>query len=252
MWLYLPERVSPPAVLAARREHHGGHVGVPVSTWIAEAVNTPVPHTRSTARTVAADRSHEILDAATRAFAQHGYQATSLRSIAADMGLAHGTLLYYFDSKEALLEAVLNRRDREADTAYITPATAYDTVSNLYRRAVYNQQHPDRVALYSAILCEAANPAHPAHAFFATRYTRVLDTLVVQIRSLRDQGFFRPDVDAEAEAAWLTALWDGLQVHARFAAVADIPERLLRHVDTLISDAVPGARRAQLLAPDVQ
>lgn len=94
MWLYLPERVSPPAVLAARREHHGGHVGVPVSTWIAEAVNTPVPHTRSTARTVAADRSHEILDAATRAFAQHGYQATSLRSIAADMGLAHGTLLY--------------------------------------------------------------------------------------------------------------------------------------------------------------
>lgn len=49
-----------------------------------------------------------ILDAATTAFGGRGYRATSLDDLARDLGVAKQTILYWFASKEALLEAVLD------------------------------------------------------------------------------------------------------------------------------------------------
>jgi AcrR family transcriptional regulator len=252
LWLYLPERVSPAGVLAAPPVRASEGAGAAVAKdWIAEAV-TPAPEAareHSATTPIPTDRVDEIIEAAVLAFSRHGYQATSLRRIAGELGLTHGTLLYYFDTKEALLEAVLNRRDRHADAAFITPATAYDKVYNVYRRAVHNEAHAERVAFYSAMLCEATSPAHPAYAFFATRYTRILDTLAAEIRSLQAQGLFEPVLDSETEAARLTALWDGLQIHARHVGTGDvnIPERLLRHLNGLIDERVPAQRRSDLL-----
>ncbi|MFF1696479.1 TetR family transcriptional regulator C-terminal domain-containing protein [Streptomyces sp. NPDC058257] len=86
-------------------------------------------------------------------------------------------------------------------------------------------------------------------AFFATRYTRILDTLAAEIRSLRARGLFEPVPDPETEAARLTALWDGLQIHARHIGTGDmrIPERLLRHLNGPIGERVPAQRRSDLL-----
>jgi AcrR family transcriptional regulator len=53
-----------------------------------------------------------VLDAALSSFGTTGYEGTSLDDIAADLGVRKQTILYYFPSKEALLEAVI---DRSAD-----------------------------------------------------------------------------------------------------------------------------------------
>jgi AcrR family transcriptional regulator len=52
----------------------------------------------------------KILDAAERAFADHGYSGTSLRSIIADAGVNLAAVHYHFGSKEQLLKAVVVRR----------------------------------------------------------------------------------------------------------------------------------------------
>ncbi len=52
--------------------------------------------------------SGRILDAALRAFATAGYEATSLDSIAGDLGIRKQTILYHFSSKEQLLDAVID------------------------------------------------------------------------------------------------------------------------------------------------
>lgn len=52
------------------------------------------------------NRLPQILDAAARLFRHKGYQATSMRDIAAASGMLAGSLYYHFASKEALLVAV--------------------------------------------------------------------------------------------------------------------------------------------------
>ncbi|HEX4085566.1 MAG TPA: TetR/AcrR family transcriptional regulator [Chthoniobacteraceae bacterium] len=51
-----------------------------------------------------------ILDTAERLFAQHGFEATSLRAITAEAGANLGAVNYHFTSKDGLILAVLRRR----------------------------------------------------------------------------------------------------------------------------------------------
>ncbi len=50
-----------------------------------------------------------ILDGALALFGTRGYEATSLDAVATRLGIRKQTILYYFPSKEALLEAVIDR-----------------------------------------------------------------------------------------------------------------------------------------------
>lgn len=52
------------------------------------------------------DKQQRILDAALRVFAEHGVHGIAVPPIAEEAGVAVGTLYRYFDSKEALVNAV--------------------------------------------------------------------------------------------------------------------------------------------------
>ncbi|SMC33246.1 TetR/AcrR family transcriptional regulator [Sporomusa malonica] len=54
-------------------------------------------------------RITEILNAAEPLFYSKGYHETAISDIAQKMGVAQGTIYYYFKSKEELLEALINR-----------------------------------------------------------------------------------------------------------------------------------------------
>jgi AcrR family transcriptional regulator len=65
------------------------------------------------------NRLSELLDAAARLFARHGYAATSMRDIALEVKMLAGSVYYHFASKEELLLAVYAAgvRDLEAATS---------------------------------------------------------------------------------------------------------------------------------------
>lgn len=52
-------------------------------------------------------RKQELLKIAYRMFIEKGYENTSIDEIIAEAGIAKGTYYYYFESKEATLEAVI-------------------------------------------------------------------------------------------------------------------------------------------------
>lgn len=54
-------------------------------------------------------RRNEILDAAQRLVQTKGYKQMAIQDILDDLQIAKGTLYHYFDSKQALLEAVVER-----------------------------------------------------------------------------------------------------------------------------------------------
>src|SRR5947207_4812371 len=60
-------------------------------------------------------RLSEVLDAAAKVFAQRGYHGASTKDIADLLGMRQASLYYYFDSKDAALEAVC----REGHQGYV-------------------------------------------------------------------------------------------------------------------------------------
>ena len=61
-----------------------------------------------------ASTSERILDAALASFATRGYEASSLDALAVGLDIRKQTILYWFPSKEVLLEAVIDRQRHRA------------------------------------------------------------------------------------------------------------------------------------------
>jgi len=61
--------------------------------------------------------AERILDAALVSFGTRGYEATSLDALADGLGIRKQSILYWFPSKEALLEAVIDRSAGELSEA---------------------------------------------------------------------------------------------------------------------------------------
>lgn len=56
------------------------------------------------------DRSEQIIDAALRVFARKSFTKATNKDIAQEAGITPGLIYYYFESKEALFQALLERR----------------------------------------------------------------------------------------------------------------------------------------------
>jgi AcrR family transcriptional regulator len=74
---------------------------MPTSNGVADETSTPA----------------RILDAALVSFATRGYEATSLDALAAGLEVRKQTILYWFPSKEVLLDAVIDRSAIELSEA---------------------------------------------------------------------------------------------------------------------------------------
>jgi AcrR family transcriptional regulator len=68
-----------------------------------------MPRTEAQNEAIRAESRARIIAAALRLFARHGYEATSVRQIAEEAGVAQGLLYNYYASKEQLLVAIFER-----------------------------------------------------------------------------------------------------------------------------------------------
>lgn len=59
---------------------------------------------------VVEDRREQIIDAALRVFSRKGFTRATNKDIAREAGITPGLIYYYFDSKEALLNALIENR----------------------------------------------------------------------------------------------------------------------------------------------
>lgn len=100
-----------------------------------------------------ADATREMmLDAALRAFAKQGYEATSLRQVAEFAGVSHGLFRKHFGNKETLWKLAINHgvnryaialKDRAAQSNEVVA-----TIQNLIRTMLtLTSEHPDLVRL---------------------------------------------------------------------------------------------------------
>ena len=74
----------------------------------------------SSKRASEADRHDLIVAAAERAFVRHGFHAATMQQVADEAGMSAGNLYRYFPSKEALVEGICARDQRERSAAFAT------------------------------------------------------------------------------------------------------------------------------------
>jgi len=94
-------------------------------------------------------RRAEIIRHATEAFRERGYQASSLREIAAAVGMTQPGLTHHFASKEELLVAVLADKDK----AYIEeiPRAYSDVVPELREVVARNSAQYELMRLFTVL-----------------------------------------------------------------------------------------------------
>jgi len=161
-------------------------------------------------------RRARIVRTAFEAFSAHGYRGASLVQIAADSGVSRAGLVHYFPTKESLLAAVLEERDRVDSEQFFAGVTApvdgLDLLARFARLVEHNASNRGIVSLFAALSVEASDPSHPAHDYIATRYETLRRHLGAAIADLGARGLLRDDVEVEGLAAELIATVDGLQV----------------------------------------
>ncbi|ADD43163.1 TetR/AcrR family transcriptional regulator [Stackebrandtia nassauensis] len=158
-------------------------------------------------------RREDILSAAVAVYGEVGYHGASLREIAKRVGITHAGLLYYFPSKEALLAAVLERRDAaDAERERLLGNPGLEVLRSFVALTAHNAQDRGIVDIYSRLAAEAVSPGHPAHDYFKRHYRDARACLVESFQVLARCGQLRDGVDAGQAAVMFIALMDGLQV----------------------------------------
>ncbi|GAA3991130.1 TetR/AcrR family transcriptional regulator [Streptomyces plumbiresistens] len=157
------------------------------------------------ARVRSEERRAAIVTAALEVIAERGYRGASLAAVAERVGLTQQGLLHYFPTKDALLVAVLEERDRWD----AVPAGQWRT-DLLAQLVEYNAMRPGIVQTFSALLGESVTEGHPARGYFTERYAQVRASMARVLRA--EYGDRLPNgLTPERTAPLLVAVMDGLQ-----------------------------------------
>ncbi|UGY93596.1 TetR/AcrR family transcriptional regulator [Streptomyces gobiensis] len=163
-----------------------------------------------------APRRAELLTTAAEVFAEQGYNATTVRTIAERAGMLAGSLYYHFDSKEAMADEILSGflsdlwdgYQRIVDAELDPRATFEGLVIESFRQM---DRHRPAVAIYQKEARHLA--ALPRFSYltesqenFQKLWTRTLE------RGVAD-GTFRADLDIPIayrfvrDTVWVAATW---------------------------------------------
>lgn len=152
-------------------------------------------------------RIREILEAACRVVARHGFQGTTVDRVAEEAGIAKGTVYLYFQTKEELLKAAVEQGIQTfTDGVRSAMAEVHAPLEKLCRLVDVSLKLSDvHRDFFKTLLLErnflAAAPDHPEAA-------RMLDLYLTHIRLIADviqagvnAGILRPhNVEASAFA----------------------------------------------------
>ena len=155
------------------------------------------------------DRRQRILAVAERLLARNGWRNTSLAQIAKEAGVTPAGLLHHFESKEQLLNAVLDARD--ADDEVHADYRSGDLVTELTRVPERFERSPELIGTFTVLLAENIAPDAPLHDRLHTRYRDAIDIITeIIVRGQRD-GQYRTDFDAASKAVEILAFINGME-----------------------------------------
>ncbi len=157
-------------------------------------------------------KRRQIIEAAGTCFARRGFHATTTAEICAAAGMSPGNLFHYFDSKNAIIEAIVEEERRDTAAYFAELGTAPDPFDALLGfldvvMALAADETYSRLTL--EIAAEAMrNPAIGALTAANDAETRA--AIAALLRAAMTHGRVDADLDPEQAATWIAALIDGV------------------------------------------
>ncbi|HEX2068228.1 MAG TPA: TetR/AcrR family transcriptional regulator [Nitrososphaeraceae archaeon] len=155
----------------------------------------------------------KIVQAAITTFSKYGYDKTRMDDIAKSAKLGKGTLYLYFKSKEELFYAISENSIKELKEQL---SKLFSKKEDLVHDAekFYDQYrnlvHDSEKVSFEMIAESSRNPKL-RKALYEQRM-KVYDIVIDYLRRQIEKGFFRKDMDVNAIASGLVALYDGLTI----------------------------------------
>jgi AcrR family transcriptional regulator len=174
----------------------------------------------------------DALEAATMTFWEHGYEASSIAQLTADMGIGPASLYAAFGDKRRLFSEVVARYGQTwgafSTRALAEGPTARQAIERLLRDAVREYTSPDHPAGCLVISAATNCGPHTADIQADLRALRAAGTESIRsrIQADIDGGTLPHDIDAQSLAAFYSTVVQGLSAQARDGT----PAETLNHV----------------------
>ena len=206
---------------------------------------TEAPDKRETLKQ---ERRQQILAAAMTVFGQKGFHTSNVSDVAAQAGVSQGTIYWYFDSKDKLLEALLLSFVDDIGVAVMGSFEHCSTASDKLRALADSLAGlTDAVEGLFPMFLEywASSPRREeAGQLWTDLLVQYKDVVVDVIEEGVRRGEFRP-VDAESLVWALMAAYDGLAAYVMLVPELDLPAISRAFTETLLAGLVSGAPAAE-------
>jgi len=163
----------------------------------------------------ARETRQRLLEAASRVFARRGYGQATVEEIAGEAEISIGALYHHFAGKEDVFKAVLDKHMRSEfmELGALGPAASFREI--IERFVAYQFEHmesdlesPDLSMEFWALAAREEWARRPVAEFHA----RACDVFARVLRIGQAAGVVRADLDVEAAAFLLLAVFEGVAV----------------------------------------
>ena len=175
-------------------------------------------------------RRPQIVEAAAEVLYERGLLDTRIADIAKRVGTSAPTILYYFESKDRLLEEAVDQTDREF-YARLTEGqakhdSAGDKLVHLIEQTSLGPSGFSDWTLWMEIWVRARRDESVRESYFKLD-RRQRELIADIVREGQEAGEFSADADPEAFAIALSGLMDGLGVQVTLGQPDVAPERMI-------------------------
>jgi len=195
-----------------------------------------------------AQRKREMLAAAERVFDRHGYAAATLDEVAAEAGVAKGSLYNYFQSKHDLFTQVfadvIAIDEAEIDATLARQATATEKIRSILQFWSQNLEGHKRLGrLVLEIWANAARQSEDGEmaSWFNEMYSNWRGKIAAIIAQGKAEGEFDVE-DPHTSAALLLAVLDGVHIQTLLGVGLEVNEELVAGLERATFNALRGGR----------
>jgi TetR/AcrR family transcriptional regulator, repressor for uid operon len=155
----------------------------------------------------------KIVQAAIITFSKYGYDKTRMDDIAENAKISKGTLYLYFKSKEKLFYAIsensINELKEQLSKLFSKKEDLVSDAEKFYDQ--YRNLIHDSEKVSFEMIAESSRNLKLRRALYEHRI-KVYNIVINYLNHRLEKGFFRKNIDVNAIASGLVALYDGLTI----------------------------------------